>query len=141
MKAVRIVEPFKVECIEAPKPTPKPGEALIKIEAAGICGSDIGAFKGVRAKFAEQIAQTGVRGPLGGAVVVHRRAGQTVIAFPQSRTPLSHVDFLCGDCRKIGFPGNKVVRGGQAPRAGGGSGGERQDGLPRPCGGLSGKRL
>ncbi len=46
MKAVRIVEPFNVECIDAPKPEPKPGEALLKIEAAGICGSDIGAFRG-----------------------------------------------------------------------------------------------
>lgn len=47
MKAVRIVEPFKVECIDVPKPEPKKGEALLKIEAAGICGSDIGAFRGV----------------------------------------------------------------------------------------------
>ena len=46
MKAVRIVEPFKVECIDVEKPEPKPGEALLKIEAAGICGSDIGAFRG-----------------------------------------------------------------------------------------------
>ena len=46
MKAVRIVKPFNVECIEAEKPAPKSGEALLKIEAAGICGSDIGAFRG-----------------------------------------------------------------------------------------------
>ena len=46
MKAVRIVEPFKVECIDVPKPEPKEGQALLKIEAAGICGSDIGAFRG-----------------------------------------------------------------------------------------------
>ena len=46
MKAVRIIEPFKVECIDVEKPTPKAGEALLKIEAAGICGSDIGAFRG-----------------------------------------------------------------------------------------------
>ena len=47
MKAVRIIEPFKVECIDVEKPEPKKGEALLKIEAAGICGSDIGAFRGV----------------------------------------------------------------------------------------------
>ena len=46
MKAVRIVEPFNVECIDVEKPEPKAGEALLKIEAAGICGSDIGAFRG-----------------------------------------------------------------------------------------------
>ena len=47
MKAIRIIEPFKVECIDIEKPEPKKGEALLKIEAAGICGSDIGAFRGV----------------------------------------------------------------------------------------------
>ena len=36
MKAVRIVEPFKVECIDVEKPTPKAGEEFLKIEAAGI---------------------------------------------------------------------------------------------------------
>lgn len=46
MKAIRIVEPFKVECIEVAKPTPKEGQALLKIMTAGICGSDIGAFRG-----------------------------------------------------------------------------------------------
>ncbi len=46
MKAVRIIEPFKVECIDVPKPEPKEGQALLKIMAAGICGSDIGAFRG-----------------------------------------------------------------------------------------------
>ena len=47
MKAIRIIEPFKVECIDVPKPEPKEGQALLKIETAGICGSDIGAFRGV----------------------------------------------------------------------------------------------
>ena len=46
MKAVRIIEPFKVECIDIPETKPEKGQALLKIEAAGICGSDIGAFRG-----------------------------------------------------------------------------------------------
>ena len=46
MKAIRIIEPFKVECLDTANPTPKAGEALLKIEASGICGSDIGAFRG-----------------------------------------------------------------------------------------------
>ena len=46
MKAIKLAEPWQVACVELDKPTPKPGEALIKVVAAGICGSDIGAFRG-----------------------------------------------------------------------------------------------
>ena len=46
MKAVRINEPKNVVLADIEKPTPKDGEALIKIITAGICGSDIGAFRG-----------------------------------------------------------------------------------------------
>ena len=46
MKAVRIVKPFEVECIDVPEVNPSEGQALLKIYAAGICGSDIGAFRG-----------------------------------------------------------------------------------------------
>lgn len=46
MKAVILHEPGKVEVIDLPKPQPKEGEALIRIISAGICGSDIGAFRG-----------------------------------------------------------------------------------------------
>ena len=46
MKAIRLAEPWKVSCVEMEKPVPKEGEALIRIVAAGICGSDIGAFRG-----------------------------------------------------------------------------------------------
>ncbi|MDO5406412.1 MAG: zinc-binding alcohol dehydrogenase family protein [Eubacteriales bacterium] len=46
MKAVKIEEPWKVSCVNVEKPVPKEGEALIRIVTAGICGSDIGAFRG-----------------------------------------------------------------------------------------------
>jgi threonine dehydrogenase-like Zn-dependent dehydrogenase len=46
MKAIRLAEPWSVSCVELEKPTPKEGEALIRIVTAGICGSDIGAFRG-----------------------------------------------------------------------------------------------
>ena len=46
MKAIKLAEPWQVACVELDKPTPKPGEALIRIVTAGICGSDIGAFRG-----------------------------------------------------------------------------------------------
>lgn len=46
MKAIKLDKPWKAECVKIEKPVPKEGEALIKIVAAGICGSDIGAFRG-----------------------------------------------------------------------------------------------
>lgn len=46
MKAVKLSNPWEIACVELPKPEPTPSEALIRIVAAGICGSDIGAFRG-----------------------------------------------------------------------------------------------
>ncbi len=46
MRAIKLTEPQKVDCIEIKEPVAKQGEALIKIKSAGICGSDIGAFRG-----------------------------------------------------------------------------------------------
>lgn len=46
MKAIKIEEPKQIDCVEIEKPVPGPGEALIRIKTAGICGSDIGAFRG-----------------------------------------------------------------------------------------------
>jgi len=46
MKAIKLEEPRQVGCVELEKPVPKEGEALIRIVTAGICGSDIGAFRG-----------------------------------------------------------------------------------------------
>ncbi|WP_461204880.1 zinc-binding alcohol dehydrogenase family protein [Clostridium sp. DL1XJH146] len=46
MKAVEIKESGKIEIVEKPIPTPKKGEALLKILYCGICGSDIATFTG-----------------------------------------------------------------------------------------------
>lgn len=46
MKAIKLDSPWKVACVDIPKPDPAAGEALIRIVTAGICGSDIGAFRG-----------------------------------------------------------------------------------------------
>lgn len=46
MRAIKLANPGEVACVEMEKPVPKEGEALIKIKTAGICGSDIGAFRG-----------------------------------------------------------------------------------------------
>ena len=46
MRAIKIERSWEVACVNLEKPEPKEGEALIKVKAAGICGSDIGAFRG-----------------------------------------------------------------------------------------------
>ncbi len=49
MKAVNIVRPGQVEIREIEKPVPEEGEAVIKLLYGGICGSDLGSYKGTYA--------------------------------------------------------------------------------------------
>ena len=46
MKAVLIHEPGNVSIVEIAKPSPKEGEALLRILYGGICGSDLGTYRG-----------------------------------------------------------------------------------------------
>lgn len=46
MKAIVINEPHDVAVVERPLPVIKPGEALLKILYGGICGSDLGSYRG-----------------------------------------------------------------------------------------------
>jgi L-gulonate 5-dehydrogenase len=47
MKAIKVVEPFKLEIVEIEKPQIKNSDdVLVKIKAGGICGSDLGIYKG-----------------------------------------------------------------------------------------------
>lgn len=49
MKAICIEEPGKVVIREMEKPVRKPGEALLKLLYGGICGSDLGSYRGANA--------------------------------------------------------------------------------------------
>ena len=51
MKAIFIEEPGKVTLREIEKPVPKKGEALLKLLYGGICGSDLGSYRGTFAYF------------------------------------------------------------------------------------------
>ena len=45
MKAIQIKKPREINIVDIPEPERK-GNAIIRIKAAGICGSDMGAFRG-----------------------------------------------------------------------------------------------
>ncbi len=49
MRAVVIQEPWKAATIEQEIPTPKEGEALLKMLVGGVCGSDLAAYRGASA--------------------------------------------------------------------------------------------
>lgn len=46
MQVVRVPQPGEVEVVDLPVPRPGPGEALIRVRYAGICGSDLQTFTG-----------------------------------------------------------------------------------------------
>lgn len=47
MKAIKVIEPFKVEIVDIPKPTIQNDyDVIVKITSGGICGSDIGIWNG-----------------------------------------------------------------------------------------------
>ena len=46
MKAIKVIEPFKVEIVDVPKPEiENPDDVIVRITSGGICGSDIGIWK------------------------------------------------------------------------------------------------
>lgn len=51
MKAIYINAPGEVEIREIAMPVRKPGEALLKVLYGGICGSDLGSYRGTFAYF------------------------------------------------------------------------------------------
>ncbi|MGE5485901.1 MAG: zinc-dependent alcohol dehydrogenase [Ignavibacteriales bacterium] len=46
MKAIQLVEPNKLVEREVPKPSAGPGEAVIRVKTVGICGTDVGIYRG-----------------------------------------------------------------------------------------------
>ena len=51
MKTVYMMAPGQVEIRETEMPVRKPGEALLKLLYGGICGSDLGSYRGTFAYF------------------------------------------------------------------------------------------
>ena len=95
MKAIRIPEPNKVEIFDMEMPVRKNGEALLKLLYGGICGSDLGTYRGTFAyasypripghEFSAQIVEIDAAD----AQRYHLYKGQVVTCNPY---------FNCGKC-------------------------------------------
>lgn len=91
MKAVYYVADNHMEMRDIPVPQPAPDEYLIKIDACGVCGSDLEGFLGKTGRrigpmiMGHECAGTIVQAPEGGAL----EPGRTVAIFPK---------FFCGNC-------------------------------------------
>src|SRR5690625_6622732 len=48
MRSLHVTTPGTAEVVEVPAPRPQPGEALLRVRYAGICGSDIQTFRGTQ---------------------------------------------------------------------------------------------
>jgi len=73
MKAWFLDEPRKLRCAEIPEPRPKAGEALVRLKACGICGSDVHYYE------AGRIGSYVVTGPL---ILGHECSGEVVEVGP-----------------------------------------------------------
>jgi NADPH:quinone reductase len=68
MRAARLVGARDLQVVEVAEPSPGPGEALVRLRACGICGSDLNAWRGV----------TGIEYPLPPGAPGHETWGEVV---------------------------------------------------------------
>ncbi|MGY5764152.1 zinc-binding alcohol dehydrogenase family protein [Brachybacterium sp. DNPG3] len=48
MKSIRVTAPGRIELVEVTRPVPRPGEALLRVLYAGVCGSDLQTIRGTQ---------------------------------------------------------------------------------------------
>ena len=78
MKAARLVGPRQFEILDVDTPSPKPGEALVKLETLSICGSDLLTYDRV---FAEEDY------PRPAGLPCHETSGVVVESLDESLKP------------------------------------------------------
>ncbi len=90
MKAAVLTGQRQITIREVPKPEPGPGEVLVKVEYAGICGSDVHAYKNLIFPVGTILGHefTGTVAAVGSGVS-GLRPGQRVVARPAG---------ICGEC-------------------------------------------
>src|SRR3954447_6560518 len=68
VRALKMAAPRHVQCVEVADPRPGRGEVLVRIDACGVCGSDLNAWRGV----------PGVEFPLAAGAPGHETWGRVV---------------------------------------------------------------
>ena len=91
MRALLCSNPFALEVIEREPPKPRPGEALVRMRRAGVCGTDLHIFEGTQPYFAyPRVIGHELSGEIETAGEAGRfRAGQHVAVIPYLH---------CGQC-------------------------------------------
>jgi 2-desacetyl-2-hydroxyethyl bacteriochlorophyllide A dehydrogenase len=94
MRALLVERPGSMRLVDMPEPEPAPDEALVAIDAAGICGSDLEVFDGTRP--AEYVRYPIVPGHEWAGTVVRLGAG---VEHPEPGTRVVGRGFRsCGRC-------------------------------------------
>jgi 2-desacetyl-2-hydroxyethyl bacteriochlorophyllide A dehydrogenase len=92
MKAVQILAPSRVELIQTPIPKPKQGEALLRLLYGGICGSDLGSYRGTFA----YVSYPRIPGHEFSAEIVE--INQNEYGFTEGMVVTANPYFNCGHC-------------------------------------------
>ena len=98
MKAVQITGPSRVETVSLPKPVPKDGEVLVRLEYVGFCGSDLNTWRGRNALAKMPVIPGhevgGVIEAAGAGVPEEYRPGRVVTVIPYTSCG------RCASCRR-----------------------------------------
>ncbi|MCP5408457.1 MAG: alcohol dehydrogenase catalytic domain-containing protein [Chromatiaceae bacterium] len=86
MKALVYTDTLEVQYRDEPDPVPAPGEALIKLEAVGICGSDMHAYHGHDARRVPPL------------ILGHEAVGVVQNGARQGRRVVLNPLMTCGNC-------------------------------------------
>jgi L-iditol 2-dehydrogenase len=92
MKSLLLSEYKKLAVVEMPMPEPKPGEVLVRVEACGICGSDVHGYDGSTGRRIPPI----VMGHEAAGTIAALGAGVTAYAVGERVTFDSTI--YCGTC-------------------------------------------
>ena len=98
MKKLVLTKFHHLEIIEAPIPVPGPGEAVIRIHYAGICGSDLHVYDGLNASAAPPL------------VMGHEGAGE-LVALNDTRSDIKVGDKVCAHTVKPCYACEACVTG------------------------------
>lgn len=110
MKALVYTAPGYLEWTDWPEPEPSPGDALVRVEATGICGSDIAGFLGKSSRrtppliLGHEVVGTVLRTPAGAATGPGRRVvANPLMTCGRCAACVAGRDNLCTDWKLLGM--------------------------------------